>query len=290
MPKFLIRRWTNDGGRTYSVTVRGGEVFVSAVSPKGTGFEPDLYSLPVSHLECDRHVVETDFFQFIDNGAANALQAVERQRLIDKEQCDWWAVFLSSLRMRQQDVIEALRTHGPRLYRDTLAAVDAESPPPGSWTTEQWIDHHFPGEFEATPIAKWLVESIVSPTSVERFSRLIWRFYELSDGSAPLLLSDRPLLFEALAESGDWISILPIAPNRLFLGATSDKAIGLIEAQNITSFVERINIASLAQSGSRLWAADPIHAKTFVQANVSIFGINRSDFGDIISSAINRMK
>ena len=73
VPIFYLDRWTGSDGKVVVYVRKGGRVVNSRLSPRSTGFEPELYSLAgVDGLK--RQAIETEFFsKQIDNRAALVL-------------------------------------------------------------------------------------------------------------------------------------------------------------------------------------------------------------------------
>ena len=73
LPQFYLRNWAGPDGLVLRYThVATGRVHEKRVGPRGTAFEPDLYSAPPSvHWESyDPNLIETEVMFPIDNDAA----------------------------------------------------------------------------------------------------------------------------------------------------------------------------------------------------------------------------
>jgi hypothetical protein len=93
---------------------KGGRVVNSRLSPRSTGFEPELYSLAgVDGLK--RQAIETEFFsKQIDNRAALVLMELVDQRVGYLSDADRviFSHFLMSLRARHPGAVEKARRDG----------------------------------------------------------------------------------------------------------------------------------------------------------------------------------
>src|SRR3546814_1797325 len=101
-----------------------------------------------SVLGFSRDVVEEKIFARIDDGAAKALEKLERHDGLSEDDHIAWTFFLSSLRIRQPDTIEFLRTKGMVQLRKSLADRDAITLPEGWPTTQEWFAENHPGVLE----------------------------------------------------------------------------------------------------------------------------------------------
>lgn len=274
VPQFLLSRWTDDTGRLFSFSQRNGRLVCSRRTPKSTGYEDGLYALLADVLGFSRDVVEKKIFARIDDGAAKALEKLERHEGLSEDDHIAWTFFLSSLRMRQPDTIEILRTQGMMLLRKSLADRDAITLPEDWPTTQEWFAENHPGVLEATPLTSWLPRMIFNKEVLDAFGGLKWWFREFEAGDGRLLLSDLPLYWNGgLTKPGFYIHV-PIAPNRLFIGTRAEETEAILSQVPSVELIERINRASIASTSQRLWASSREDAHAFIEANLNIMGVD----------------
>lgn len=274
VPQFLLSRWTDDAGRFFSFSRRNGRLVCSRRTPKSTGYEDSLHALLADVFGFSRDILEEKIFARIDDGAAKALERLERHECLSEDDHIAWTFFLSSLRVRQPDTIDFLRTQGMALLRKSLADRDAITLPEGWPTTQEWFAENHPGVLEATPLISWLPRMIFNNEVLDAFGGLKWWFreFELEDGK--LLLSDLPLYWDGGFTKPGFYIYVPIAPNRLFIGTRTEETVAILSQIPSAELIERANRASIASASQRIWASSREDAHIFIESNLSIMGVD----------------
>jgi Protein of unknown function (DUF4238) len=154
VPQFMLAAWA------FHTPDRKVEVFrldlpglpSSRHSPKGTGYEVNLYALDRSTIAgMSQHAVETLLLKQIDNFAATArrkLDEIGPSSLTPDDRCDW-VNFLMSLKVRLPHNVLRLKTESAAALRRTLAKDPkqyedlrrSENPP----TMEESVERRYPG-------------------------------------------------------------------------------------------------------------------------------------------------
>jgi hypothetical protein len=274
VPQFLLSRWADDSGRLFSFSKQNGRLVCSRRTPKSTGYENGLYALVADLLGFSRDVLEQKIFARIDDGAAKSLEKLERHEALNEDNHIAWTFFLSSLRMRQPDSIEFLRTGGLNRLRQSLAERDAVTLPERWPTTEEWLAENHPGVLESAPLTSWLPLMIFNKEVLDAFAELKWWFREFENDEAKLLLSDLPLYWDGGFTKPGFMIHVPIAPNRLFIGTRSEETEAILSHMGPAELVERVNRASIASSSRRLWASTRDEAQDFIEANLDLMGVD----------------
>lgn len=274
VPQFLLSRWTDDTGRLFSFSRRNGRLVCSRRTPKSTGYEDGLYALLADVLGFSRDIVEEKIFARIDDCAAKAVEKLERQECLSEEDHIAWTFFLSSLRVRQPDTIDFLRTQGMALLRKSLADRDAITLPEGWPTTQEWFAENHPGVLEATPLTSWLPRMIFNNEVLDAFRGLKWWFREFEPEDGRLLLSDLPLYWDGGFTKPGFYIYVPIAPNRLFIGTRTEETEAILSQIPSAELIERVNRASIASASQRIWASSREDAHIFIESNLSIMGVD----------------
>ncbi|MBL0023459.1 MAG: DUF4238 domain-containing protein [Sphingomonadales bacterium] len=130
VPQFLLRRWTDTAGKLRIYKMRDGRLTRKDMGPKSTGYENGLYALVAGVLGFPEDHLEKRLFGPIDNNAAVALDKIERRAVLTDDDHIAWTFFLCSLRIRQPDVLEFLRTEGKQHHAEILAKLDKVLPVP----------------------------------------------------------------------------------------------------------------------------------------------------------------
>lgn len=137
----MLRAWADPkDGKVHAYRLDVESIPKSRRSPRGTGFEADLWTLEAPHVPEDgRDVVEQRFFQAVDDRAA-----VVRDHMLTNpgvtlstNQASDWARFLMSLRLRQPHLVSALKSAASDYLRRCLdddpsqyrAVTGLDSPP-----------------------------------------------------------------------------------------------------------------------------------------------------------------
>jgi hypothetical protein len=281
VPQFLLRRWANPAGKVQVITAQGGRVACKARTPAYTGFDHDLYALVVNAIGLAKDLLEKKVFGPIDSNAATVLQKLEAHEPITQDDHFSWTFFLSSLRVRQPDVLHFLRTTAIERLRRDLADRDKATLPAGAPSTEEWFEQHFPGHLEAATLASWLPRILRHDGVLDRFGGLKWWIQEFSAEESELLLSDLPIHWEGGFNQPDFLIQLPVAPNRVFFGAASEQTEHILSQIAHAVLITRINLTTLASSSQRVWARGAI-AREFVEAHIGQFGKNVVPFSSLL--------
>ena len=282
VPQFLLRRWTNRAGKLHIFAIRNGKLVWSERTPEYTGYENGLYALIAKTFGYSEDHLEKKLFVPIDNNAAKVLEKLERHVAITQDEHLAWTFFLSSLRMRQPDTLEFLRTQGIVRLKQRLAEQDIATLPPDWSTTEQWLNHHFPGAMEVYSLASWLPIMIAQPSVMDAFGALNWWFHEFKPEAPKLLLSDLPIHWEGGFNEPTFLIQLPIAPDRVFFGARSKETEHIIKQMSGADLIRRVNRTTLASSSDRIWALNGDEAKKFIEDNIEIMGKNVVRFSSLV--------
>lgn len=274
VPQFLLRRWTSAAGKLRVFAIRNGQLVCSERAPEYTGYENGLYAVMANVFGFSQDVIERKLFGPIDNDAAKVLEKLERHETITEVEHIAWTFFLNSLRIRQPDTLEYLRTDGMNQLKRILSEQDKATLPPDSPTTEQWFNRYFPGAMEAKSLASWLPRLIAHDDVTRTFSELKWWIREFAPTEIQLLLSDLPIHWEGGFNEAEFMIHLPIAPNRIIFGTRSKQTELILKQMPAADLIGRVNLTTLASSSQRIWASTQDEAQAFIEANVGSIGTN----------------
>ena len=160
VPQFLLKRWQDSSGKVHVFTIKKDKLVCSKRAPKWTGFENDLYAIVANAVGLANDVLERKIFSPLDNNAAKALEKLERHEALTEDDHIAWTFFMSSLRIRQPDVLDYLRNEGGQLVRQFLAEADAKTLRPGGMSSEQWFGENLPGAIDAVRLTNIIHECI----------------------------------------------------------------------------------------------------------------------------------
>nr|WP_281288893.1 DUF4238 domain-containing protein [Sphingomonas xanthus] len=281
VPQFLLRRWSNANGKLYVFAMCNGRLVCSERAPEYTGFEHDLYAVIANAIGLSEDVLERKLFGPIDKNASKVLEKLEQHAPISEDEHIAWTFFLSSLRVRQPDVLDFLRTDGIARMKAFLAEFDQTTLPASSVTTEQWFAENLPGALEARSLTSWLPRMITHDEVTDAFAGLKWWFREFEPAEAKLLLADDPIYWDGGLRKAGFMIHLPIAPDRLFIGTRSEESETILSQMPAAELIRRVNRTTLASSVDRIWASTQDEARTFIEAHLDDIGKDARIFRSI---------
>lgn len=273
VPQFLLKRWAGASG-LFCFCVRHGRLVYSERAPEYTGYEIDLYGILANALGVGEDHLEKRLFGPIDSNAARVLDKLELHAALTEDEHIAWTFFLSSLRVRQPDVLRFLRNEGMARLRATLAEQDKGTLPEGWPTTEQWFEQNHPGAMEALPLTNWLPKMILHDGVMDAFAGMRWWIREFEADLPTLLLSDLPIHWEGGFTADDFMLHLPLGPRRAFFAARSAETEQILDHIPPADLIRRVNLTTVASAGDRIWAAERTDAVAFIEANIEHFGVN----------------
>lgn len=255
-------------------SVRNGRLVCSERAPEYTGFEKDLYGILANALSVGEDHLEKRLFGPIDSNAASVLDKLEQHAVLTEDEHIAWTFFLSSLRIRQPDVLRFLRNEGMTRLRATLAAHDRETLPEGWPTTEEWFNRNHPGAMEAMTLTSWLPKMILHDGVMDAFAGMRWWVREFDADQPTLLLSDLPIHWEGGFTSEAFMIQLPLGPRRAFFGARSAATEQILDHIPPAELIRRVNLTTIAAAADRIWASERDGAAAFIEANLDKIGVN----------------
>lgn len=107
IPQFYLKQWAAQNGKVTYYSIKNDKVVCGKISPKGTGFEVDLFA-KTNVSDDQKHIIETGIYSLIDSkGAIIAKKILESgtTNLTDEEKNDW-CIFLYSIPTRHPQVVQ----------------------------------------------------------------------------------------------------------------------------------------------------------------------------------------
>ncbi len=238
IPVFYLTRWVGADGRLCRFSRPVGTIVkTKRVVPKGTGFEPRLYTtqgLPLDQAQ----TMEKDFMAKLDTQASEALVMLETG-LPDGQ---WtrgprsaWSRFLLAQRLRAPEDIAQLKssvTEDWSVADSRIAeAYEAGRSEAFPATVGEYLKSQSPGDTDAAAfkVARTLMDH---PRIGGMINNMHWSVLDFPTEAEPLLTSDRPVWITAtLIEQGAMI-VMPIGPRRLFVAAPDPTTLERVNAQS----------------------------------------------------------
>jgi hypothetical protein len=157
VPQFLLRAWADTMKdkkvETFRLDLQG--LPSSRRSPKFVAYEEDLYALSQKSVAgMEQQAIEKHLLRHIDEHAARVrskLICAGFSGLTYEDKCDWTR-FLMSLRLREPQVVQKLRTEASEYLKASLndnpevyEAIAGDGYPP---TLEDWVKQNYPDVIE----------------------------------------------------------------------------------------------------------------------------------------------
>lgn len=225
VPVFYLSRWLGEDGRVCRFSRPfGAEVKAKRIVPKGTAFEPNLYSVRGKPEEI-ASAMESKFMSPIDSKAAIALGLLEAE-LPDSE---WepgprsdWSRFIWAQSLRTPQEIQQLKSSVKEAWSREIPELEAkyqelrsDNDPP---SVDEYLAHLETGgeDYFALGIARRLMDH---PKIGQIINNMNWVVLRFEDAEIPLLTSDRPVWMTAALTGAEAFMVMPIGPTRLFVAA-----------------------------------------------------------------------
>jgi hypothetical protein len=249
LPQFYLSRWTR-GGKLYRFVrpVPGRPVHQKKVSPRGTGYQTDLYAYSDGESPEHRQRLELDFFQRVDDRAAVALQkldAGERGSAIDKAGL---IQFVLSLMHRSPVRIQNLRDELSQRMSD-VRDFDSRDPAHAAMISDHVND---------------LLSELCSSRDMVGFIYGMTVYRIETRGEGALLTCDMPLLLSQGLKREDGFIMFPYAPDKLAIFAQKERTAWAFSSQDGTALIHAIN-DSLALQARHVMIASNSSARGFIE-------------------------
>jgi hypothetical protein len=268
IPKCYLKAWTGADAWLCDYQRLAGHIAIKRRHPSATGWLNELYTagaLPPEKAD----VLEAEFFQRVDQGASDVLQAfaVNRLDLTVKERMGWCR-FLMSLLHRHPARIEQLWAMGeaelskaPGIDEAEYLALKKPGDPP---TATEYLERN------AASLASVLFARVVQSVCESDLigNHLMKMNWSLTNTPNRLMTSDRPLLVTGPLAHRDTVAMLPITPRRLFIAtnsASGDDALNTLRQRG--ELEELVNIAVVRQAHRHAYGVCKDHVK-LAEANL----------------------
>lgn len=214
VPRFYLARWCNSEGKLTVYSRPHRSVVTSQLTPKGTGFERDLYTYTGVPSP---QALETKFMARIDDVAApilDKLLAGGLPNLTGAERSDFTR-FVLSLRARHPGAVTLSKSEGERalsyeLDRDPEQYLAIKGDEPAS-NLREFLEQNAPHVAPNFGLSM-LPKVITHPEVGQRVYSMPWSTFNVSRANTDLLTSDRPCVLEGNAVDGRCVIVLPLNP------------------------------------------------------------------------------
>ena len=271
LPKFYLHAWAVDGKLVeFSRPYR--EVVSTSRTPKGTGFQPSLYSLPGEDDPHRREQIELGIMNHIDGRGAVAYQKLMagRPQDLEADQRSAWALFVNSLLFRTP---ARLRWFDEQLRGAEFAFTEDESADDEPLrSTEQPSDAQ--GFFKDASdddlsVARMslMIDLIASQQLGQGIFGMVWEVLPLPSLKHGLLTSDDPIMMSNGMDRPDSFLLLPLGPHHLFVAGSTERAVQAFTSQ-LPRDLERAINTSIAEQAEQIVIGHHNGHQRFVEARL----------------------
>lgn len=267
VPRAHLARWCGADGKLWRFSWAGGKLIKDRCSPKGTAFEPRLYSLDFKQTE--QQILEQKFFAKVDDIGARLMGRVlsGQHGAFNPEELQDWAVYVLAQFVRTPDKIKQIQILGEQLVSAHLEtnpqqyeALRAAGDPA---TLTEWTKANRPGLLEKIGMAH-IPDVIHDEQARKDLLRMRWAVCDFKDASVDLIISDRPLYLVPRLDSAECLIYLPLSPT---CGFFASPALHKLEAVPATALAKRCNEVMVAQAAKHVYARSDSH-KRFIEARL----------------------
>lgn len=267
LPIFYLDRWQGPEGNVVRYYRPRDKVIAAGISPRGTAFEPRLYTLEGFPEEMQQAIEREYMAQVVDNYAAEALEILitrNRAAMTIKAR-EAWTRFLLSLQLRDPQSLIEIQKSSLDVLRANMSRPDAEydatkraSDPA---TPYEYIEKYAPQLLKN--IGKTFLPQLIDHEKIgTHIMRMFWWTLDLSSSKVDLLVADRPVLrYEGLAHP-DCLITLPLSPSVLFVAANRPDMVGhILRTHTQTDIVKRANSDLVSRASKHVYGRTAAHIR-----------------------------
>lgn len=259
LPQFYLQAWAASGKLVeFSRPFR--DVVSTSRSPKGTGFQPSLYSLPLEDDPHRREQIELGHMNLIDRGGAAAYRELIAGRVqeLDDAPRSAWALFVNSLLFRTPARLSWLdeQIRGAEFTFPEQERTDPESDSKGPTGNDLSVAR-----------MSLMIEMIGSRQLGQGICGMVWTVLALPSLKHGLLTSDDPIMMSNGMDRADSFLLLPLGPRHLFVAGATERAVWAFTSQ-LPRDLERAINSSIVEQAERIVIGHHSGHQRFVEARL----------------------
>jgi hypothetical protein len=266
IPIFYLNRWCNSDGKVIHYYRPHKAVVASPITPKHTGYEPRLYSLP-GHPPGKEQILETDFMaKAVDDPAAKALAAFVDgdASSMTEEMRIAWTRFLMAINLRSphslahvtssaHDIVQTNLTEKPEEY----LAIKSEDDPPNFY---EWLQENAPHYMKN--VGKLFLPGLIDNEDVgDYLINMKWMKLPLSSSQITLLVGDGPYIRTHGLKDPSCIVAVPLAPRLLFVATNTKQRQKELLSFDSTKVAKAVNINTVGLADRDVYGCDASHRR-----------------------------
>ena len=236
LPQFYLNKWGNSDGKVLRYSQPTDTFFeAKPVAPKGTAFEPHLYSVSGAPSG-EQALMETKFFARIDNGASQAIKLLEQGKpdhLWTPRERSCWTRYLWSQMLRVPEEIAQLKSSVKDAWRATFPDLQTRYENQRAPSDPNNVDDYLGAldSIEGDEFAFDIARTLMVHSGIEQIiNNMQWGVLDYSECSVLLLTSDRPIWMTPTLLEEDAFITMPIGPAKLFVAAKSQSTLYRLQA------------------------------------------------------------
>jgi len=260
-PVCYLKQWSNTDDRRVCEhkLIPGQGVKPRRTSPKGTGYEIDLYRVEGVPDDIAQDF-EKRFMHLVDTDASRALE-----KIVAGETDNWppalrsaWARFIMSLLFRNPEAVAEIRGHIVNMWAEGIKALQedyaARRRPGDPETFEEFLAKREPNAAQIGA-ANFLADVIDNDKVGDTIFKMQWARIDLSKSKHQLLTSDRPIDMPlGLADPNAYIAIA-VSPKILFVAAHHMDVANALRKAKPTEVVKKYNERVIQQARKYVWGS-----------------------------------
>lgn len=273
VPQFYLKNWASGSDHKFEYFQWKNRTLVnSRISPKGTAYEVNLYSMEEVLLE-KKQEIEKFINAEIDAPASSTLNKIFQDGVqgLSAEEKYHWAKFLVSLRVRHPKSIETAKMDGRNMFLDILTNSEAEyqalrgaQDPPTFIDFCNQIDPALTPNMGILAISKWMIDTKM----INIILNMYWWVMNASGEEIDFLTSNIPCIYTTGLGDPNCIMGLPISPTTLFLASNNPDFERQISAHPKREVIYRTNIQMLDQKGVNMIYSTNDKQYEFIKENL----------------------
>lgn len=264
LPEFYLKNWGVNGEVTEYSRQRSGLVKQQR-SPRATGFEMHLYSLPGEADAEAREQIELRMMRKIDDDAAPVLRKMRDEPGVSllPAQSDAWTLFVMSMLFRTPARLkwfdEQIRTTRHEFSDDDRVEYERLRSATDPIDPGEFFSHASSDDLSVSRM-QLMLGMIGSQALGRGLTAMSWTVLEIRHCSHGLLTCDDPLMTSNGMDSGNSFIMLPVGARHLFIAANSDRALWSFTSQQPRDIERAMNDAVVAQANKLVIGAHSRHS------------------------------
>jgi hypothetical protein len=266
IPVFYLSQWCDPTGKVVRYYRPRKEVIASPITPKSTGYEPQLYTLNGYPDEQKQWIEKHYMGPVVDEPASKALRillAHNNLNLTPETRTDW-VRFLMSLSLRNPEAVANTNAEMRAGLADKFsrhsdwyeANKKANDPP----TFVEFVQNNMPLVLENSG-KLYLPDFIENQGIGTVLIQMRWFTFDLGNSAFTLLTGDRPFIRTFGLKDQRCVVVLPISPRFAFVATHAAEVDLRLRPADPAQLAKDINARIVAQAVKHVYGASDHHLR-----------------------------